>query len=131
MVLQSGTALDTDWGPIRFLLLLQHNVNGCSPEAAARHGLSLAAALDCPAGSLECLQNKTVEQVLTAGRLDPRSGLGQVFMYKTVICSGREWMPVPDSQFTSSPFLPDTPENLLQAGTFNTEVQVMLGLNKA
>ena len=37
---------------------------------------------------------------------------------------------VPDSSFTAAPFLPAPAEDLLQAGTFNKEVEVIIGTNK-
>ena len=37
---------------------------------------------------------------------------------------------VPDSSFTSSPFLPARPEELLQSGQFHTEVELIIGTNK-
>ena len=37
---------------------------------------------------------------------------------------------MPDSSFTSSPFLPARPEDLLQSGQFHKEVEVLIGTNK-
>ena len=37
---------------------------------------------------------------------------------------------VPDSSFTAAPFLPAPAEDLLQAGHFNKEVEVIIGTNK-
>merc|ERR1711953_1159798 len=40
------------------------------------------------------------------------------------------WQAVDDSSFTSNPFLPGTPKDLLESGHFNTEVEVILGTTK-
>ena len=37
---------------------------------------------------------------------------------------------VPDSQYTPSPFLPGPPEQLLQSGQFNTDVDVLTGTTR-
>ena len=37
---------------------------------------------------------------------------------------------MPDSSFTSTPFLPGLPEDLLSSGQFHTDVDVILGTNK-
>ena len=37
---------------------------------------------------------------------------------------------MPDSSFTSSPFLPARPEDLLQSGHFHKDVEVLIGTNK-
>ena len=66
---------------------------------------------------LSCHQSKlrTAEELVTASQFDPTE---------------RSWMPVLDYEFNSSPFLPYKPEELLQSGQFNTEVEVVLGMTK-
>merc|ERR1712001_685191 len=42
---------------------------------------------------------------------------------------GPYWMPVPDKDFTSMPYLLGDPEQLLESGEFNTEVEIIIGTN--
>ena len=46
------------------------------------------------------------------------------------ICSKCKTQAVPDSLFTTSPFLPAPAEELLESGQFNSEVEVILGTCK-
>ena len=43
---------------------------------------------------------------------------------------GTAWLPVLDKDFTSDPFLPGYPKDLMDANEFNTDVDVMIGSTK-
>ena len=38
-------------------------------------------------------------------------------------------MAVPDTEFTSDPFLPGNVQDLMEAGQFNSEVEIIVGTN--
>ena len=40
------------------------------------------------------------------------------------------WMIVPDAEFTSEPFLPANPNDLMLSGQFNTNIEVIIGHNR-
>jgi len=106
-ILQSGTALGISWGAPN------------SPEKALEYAGVLSLATGCSNGDdvLACLQGTDVKNLV---------GQTDIFSDQT----GFPWQAVPDSSFTSSPFLPASPEELLRSGQFNTDVEVILGTCK-
>jgi len=106
-IMQSSTAVDVQWAPI-------------TPDHAVRFSQGLATNLGCDQGPelLSCLQNKPFEQVFSASHLDG-------------VKDDSTWMPVPDGQFTSRPFLPGPPMEMMKKGDINKEVkEVIIGMNK-
>ena len=103
MILQSSAALEPSWGPI-------------TPEHALLYSNMLASSLGCTQVSnelrLSCMQNKEMLEILALTFL---------------MGDGTVWMAVPDANFTSKPFLPKHPEDLMSSGMFNTNVDVMIG----
>ena len=61
---------------------------------------------------LTCLQGKPLKEILASTDLLDKAAV---------------WMPVPDSNFTSDPFLPGNPEDLMSNGEFNTDIEVIIG----
>ena len=113
-VMQSGTALDPSWAPI-------------TPGHAETFSRMLATGVGCDkevAELLTCLQNRMVSQVVNAGHLG-------TWTPGYIDDIGSVWLPVPDGAFTSSPFLPRPPLEMMQAGQVNPEVEeVIIGMTK-
>ena len=111
-IIQSGPAINPSWG---------RN----SKEQANTYGNMLLQALNCegtPNNGLDCLQSKSMDEVINAMFLNfnnPPSIWPDVLV----------WVPVPDSDYISDPFLPEDPETLLKTGQFNTDVDVIIGSN--
>jgi len=105
-IMQSGTALGIQWG------------QALTPEHAVEYGNLLAAKLGCDeeADVLGCLQRRNATEIVANSVL-----FGDYDV---------TWQAVPDSSFTSAPFLPARPEELMQSGQFHTEVELIIGTNK-
>ena len=43
---------------------------------------------------------------------------------------GYPWKPVMDPDFSSDPFLPGNPQELLKSNEFNSDVEIIIGTNK-
>jgi len=106
-ILQSGTALGISWGAPN------------TPEQALEYAGVLSQATGCSNDDdvLTCLQEADVKSLVNKT---------DIFADQT----GFPWQAVPDSTFTSEPFLPAPAEELLQSGQFNTNVEVILGTCK-
>ena len=110
VIQQSCTAIDPGWGPI-------------TPQKALSYAglfsveLECATCIDAPQDALTCLQGRRMADIIGLTYLLGREG------------DLTPWMPVPDHDFTSEPFLPGDAENLLESGMFNTEVDVIIGTN--
>ena len=104
VIMQSGDALDQGWGPI-------------TPAHALEYGALFTRSLGCQEEEdvLPCLQAKDVTDILAL------TTLGDLYS---------AWLPVPDSDFSSDPFLPGDPEELMRTGQFNTDIEVVVGTNK-
>ena len=106
-ILQSGTTIAPSWGQntpqhaLQYASLVSHNL-GCDEEE----------------DELACLQNRDLNEVMN--QLNLIEGNLQFIPY---------WMPVPDKDFTSMPYLLGDPEQLLESGEFNTEVEIIIGTN--
>ena len=100
-ILQSGTSLAPSWGPI-------------TPEHAIQYSDLLFEKLECDQDmdKLTCLQDKEMSDILALTDLIEDASI---------------WMPIRDNDFTSEPFIPGNPEDLLSSGQFNTEVDVIIG----
>ena len=125
-IMQSGTVL----GVNSFLitsesLLVQVSWGSANtPEQAVSYGRELIQNLGCEVDTEVCLQNATVEEILQNTFLHGPDvdGIWQVGQ----MLSGFESLPhqaVDDSSFSSEPFLPGAPKDLLESGQFNTEVE--------
>merc|ERR1711962_346212 len=106
-IMQSGTVLGVQWGSAN------------TPEHAVSYGLELIRNLGCDNEEDvdACMQNASVEAIVENTYLHGPDGDGL-------------WQAVDDSSFTSEPFLPGAPIDLLESGEFNTEVEVILGTTK-
>jgi len=104
VIMQSGDALDQGWGPI-------------TPDHALEYAALFTKSLGCQEEEdvLSCLQEQDVTDILALTKL------GDLYS---------AWLPVPDSDFTSDPFLPADPEELMRTGQFNTDIKVVIGTNK-
>ena len=102
-IVQSDTALTSSWGPI-------------TPKHALQYADKFAKALGCDKEDdiLTCLQGQEIANILSLTDL----------MEGAIV-----WMAVSDIDFTSEPFLPGNPDQLMSDGQFNKEIQVMLGNN--
>ena len=110
-ILQSGTSLGVGWG------------RATSPGHALHYRDLLVRNLGCDAPACDC-------DTLTCLQLVPLAEvLAQTYLIKGGTGDGI-WQAVVDSTFTSSPFLPASPEDLLDAGDFHKEVEVIIGTNK-
>jgi len=98
--------LGTQWG------------KALTPEHAVKYGNLLAGKVGCDEEEdvLGCLQRRDATEIVANSVL-----FGDYDV---------TWQAVPDSSFTSSPFLPARPEDLLQSGQFHKEVEVLIGTNK-
>ena len=92
-ILQSGTALDPGFGQV-------------STETAIRYANKLSRELECDQANsvIDCLQSKNMEDIIS---LENSLSLSLI------------WLPTTDSDFTSEPFLPGDPEELMKSGQFN------------
>ena len=95
-----------------------------TPEQAVFYGRELIQNPGCEVDTEVCLQNATVEEILQNTFLHGPDvdGIWQVGQMLT----GFESLPhqaVDDSSFSSEPFLPGAPKDLLESGQFNTEVE--------
>ena len=104
VILQSGSVLDSGWGPI-------------TPEHAIDYKSMFSSNLGCSQSQneLECLQEQNVTDILSYVDMMTDSFL--------------IWMVVPDAEFTQNPFMPGNPKELMSLGQFNTEIEVIIGHN--
>ena len=90
------------------------------PEKAVEFAASFTEKLGCNSlqvdevDVLKCLQRKSKDDILAQTNF-----LG----------SGRPWMAVSDSGFTSNPFLPGDPDELMASGQFNSNIELIIGNN--
>ena len=93
--------MEQSWGPI-------------TPEHAIQYSDLLFEKLECDQDmdKLTCLQDKEMSNILALTDLIEDASI---------------WMPIRDNDFTSEPFIPGNPEDLLSSGQFNTEVDVIIG----
>ena len=98
-----------------------------SPEQAVSYGRELIQNLDCEDDTEACLQNATVEAILKNTFLHGPDvdGIWQVGQMLGGFVSDPH-QAVDDSSFSSDPFLPGSPKDLLESGQFNTEVGRMI-----
>jgi len=107
-ILQSGTALGISWGAPN------------TPQKALQYAAVFSTSVGCGEGCgddadvLTCLQGVEVRDTVALTDIFPDQ-------------ASFPWQAVPDSLFTTSPFLPAPAEELLQSGQFNSEVEVILG----
>jgi carboxylesterase type B len=89
-----------------------------SPEEALGHTSLLTKKVGCALQEnvLSCMQGLEVHNILAAST----SSNSTVY-----------WVPIVDSGFTDDSFLPGYPEQLMSSGEFNTNIDVMIGTNKA
>ena len=106
-ILQSGPAINPSWGTN-------------TKEQALKYGEMLKTALQCDQLPLHCLQSKSIEEILNVMSLGYNNA-----PFPTALI----WQPVPDADFISDPFLPEYPEQLLESGQFNTDIDVIIGTN--
>ena len=108
--MQSGTALGLTWG-------------GYIPaEKALQYSSVFASNLNCEERDLECLQSKSVDDIINQSDvLDIPEGL---FTFAAA------WMPVMDKDFTPDPFLIGNPMELIESNQFNADVEVVIGTTK-
>jgi len=104
-IMQSQTAIGTSHGPVTITHALEYadmltKALGCEEEVDV----------------LVCLQAQDMGDIVNLNTLMDGNKYGV-------------WMPVPDHNFTSSPFLPGNPEQLMKSGEFNTDVEVVVGTN--
>ena len=94
-----------------------------SPNQAISIGDKFMQSLGCDLTDTTCLSGKTMSDILANHfPLDiPGDALDN---------SGSPWLPVLDKDFTSDPFLPGYPKDLMDANEFNTDVDVMIGSTK-
>jgi len=101
-ILQSSSTLASGWRPL-------------TPEHARRYASLLSTGVGCQEdeNQLSCLQEVPFEDIIAL----------------TVLTEPTEtyWQAIPDSSFTSTPYLPGEPEELLISGDFSTEVEVVFG----
>ena len=92
-------------------------ISGSRPGKPQKIAFALAKALNCNTGTegamLTCLENKSTQEILEAKYICVEDG----------ICSVNPWDAVVDRD-SKDPFLPDTPENLLKAGTTFNEFEL-------
>ena len=102
-IMQSGTALAPSWGPITVEHALQY----------AKLSYSI---LSCDESEevLTCMQSKSVTEIIN--------------LSKYVGGDKLIWMPVPDHEFTTEPFLPGDPETLLTHEKLNAN-EIIVGTN--
>ena len=97
-IIQSGTVYDPDWHQIQ-------------PENAIEYSIMLAEKLGCYADDMEvvlgCLQTKPVDEIMSNAQL----------------VEGYLWMPTIDDQN----FIPDDPFEILENGSFNKDIEIIIG----
>ena len=96
-----------------------------TPEHAMSYAQELVENLGCEVDTEACMQNATVEAIVQNTYLHGThvDGLWQVgFDFQWTLSDPQA---VDDSSFTSNPFLPGTPKDLLESGQFNTEVKIL------
>ena len=85
--------------------------------------VSLAESFDCDTQTdlnlARCLETKSVEEILYANYI--------CTFANDTICSTNPWDAIVDT-YSDSPFLPDTPENLVKSGQHN-KIPVVIGVN--
>ena len=101
-----------------------------TPEQAVSYGRELIQNLGCEDDTEVCMQNAPVEAILKNTFLHGSDvdGIWQVGQ----VLGGFILDPhqaVDDSSFSSEPFLPGFPKDLLESGQFNTEVQREILIN--
>merc|ERR1712012_515633 len=103
-------------------IIAQSGVGGFSPSyhhynewQAVKYGNEASALVGCLDVStrVHCLRNKKVSEVMT---MDIRNELFS--------------QPVVDGHFTSDPFLPDDPKQLIKDGRYHQDVEILLGFNE-
>merc|ERR1712130_262996 len=110
-------------GALGFLCLGSDVVPGNAGLRDQALALQYAAVLSTGVGCgddadvLSCLQGVEVQDIVALTDIFPDQ-------------ASFPWQAVPDSLFTTSPFLPAPPEELLQSGQFDSEVEVILGTCK-
>ena len=100
-IMQSDTAVGSAWAPI-------------SPQRALGVGKMLIKEVGCDQeeNTLQCLQNKDANEIMIG-----------------VQVGGTNWMATSDIDFTSEPFIPGDPLELMVNGQFNHDIQVIAGTN--
>ena len=88
------------------------------------YGRELIQNLGCEVDTEVCMQNATVEAIvhntyLHGPDVDGIWQVGEMIVEWLLSCP----QAVDDSSFSSDPFLPGTPQDLLESGQFNTEVE--------
>lgn len=103
-------------------IIAQSGVGGFSPSyhhyserQAVKFGTKAAALVGCAdeRTRVGCLRSKKVAEVMT---MDVRNELLS--------------QPVVDGAFTSDPFLPRDPKELIREGKYNDDVEILLGFNE-
>ena len=103
-------------------IIAQSGVGGFSPAyhhynewQAVKYGNEASALVGCldPTTRVACLRRKKVSEVMT---MDIRNELFS--------------QPVVDGHFTSDPFLPDDPKQLIREGKYHQDVEILLGFNE-
>lgn len=103
-------------------IIAQSGVGGFSPAyhhynewQAVKYGNEASALVGCldPNTRVACLRRKKVSEVMT---MDIRNELFS--------------QPVVDGHFTSDPFLPDDPKQLIRKGKYHQDVEILLGFNE-
>ena len=105
-ILQSGTAIGAGSA-----------VGTVTAEKAIRYANILSRELGCDQANsvIVCLQGKNMKDII---RLE----------YS--LSNNLIWLPSPDINFASEPFLPGDPEELMKSGQFNSEIDVIIGTNE-
>merc|ERR1711962_1144015 len=90
-----------------------------TPEQALQYAAVLSTGVGCgdDGDVLTCLQGTKVHDIVALTDIFPDQ-------------AAFPWQAVPDSLFTSSPFLPVPAEELLQTGQFNSDIEVITGTCK-
>ena len=104
-ILQSGTALNPSWGLI-------------TPEHAVQFANQAYELLGCDQEQdiLSCMQSKEISTIFES-------------LTSLTDIAATVWGPVPDSGFTSEPFLPGDPETLMASGDFHKDIEMIIGTN--
>jgi len=103
-IMQSSSPLNPAWGPI-------------TPAHALEYAEIFSQSLGCDREEdmLACLQEQEMADILALTNLGELASV---------------WLPVPDTDFTEEPFLPGDPEELMKAGEFDTDIEVVVGTTK-
>ena len=99
---------------------LSESYHPMTADQAQRMAGRLSTGLGCPDLSQLCLQDKDTFQVLI-------TALNVMVETQNF---GSAWMPVVDSTYLETPFLPSDPEDMLMKGEFSPDIDVMIGANK-